>query len=214
MSLFSWLQKANPGLEKPAGYASPRPGLPNSNDEPTVRDADSCEAANSAMVECLNSPDYQGPHGVKRKRSEYGTYSPELRASMAKFAIDCRSATKAARHFSNKLGRKINESSIRSMVTQYKKKLDEKPDPDDITALPPAKQGQSTLLPTDIDEKLQKHLVTARRAGAPINRRITIATAYGLVPHHKRHLLPKHGEHLILQKTWADSFLDHMKFFR
>lgn len=100
------------------------------------------------------------------------------------------------------------------MVAQYKREIEKKDDPDTITALPPAKRGRSTLLPTDIDTKLQKHITAARRAGAPINRRITVATAYGLVRHHKRHLLPKHGGHLNLEKGWATSFLRRVRFVR
>ncbi|XP_033758148.1 uncharacterized protein LOC117340497 [Pecten maximus] len=50
----------------------------------------------------------------KRKRGDYGSYSPEQRAKMAKYTID-NGPAKAAKHFTKILGRPINESTLRSI---------------------------------------------------------------------------------------------------
>lgn len=50
----------------------------------------------------------------KRKMDEYGQYSPDTRAIMARYCIE-NGPSKAASYFSSKLGRKVNESMIRSM---------------------------------------------------------------------------------------------------
>ena len=55
---------------------------------------------------------------LKRKRRNYNNYDSEQRAKIARYAIEHRVA-RAARHFTGKLGTKINESMVRSL----KKKL-------------------------------------------------------------------------------------------
>ena len=54
----------------------------------------------------------------KWKRGEYGHYSPQQKAKLARYAID-NGATKAARHCSEKLGTKLNESTVRSFKSSY-----------------------------------------------------------------------------------------------
>lgn len=54
------------------------------------------------------------PQGVKRKRGQYGEYSPETQCKIARFAIE-NDNTKAVRHFSDILKRDINESTVRSI---------------------------------------------------------------------------------------------------
>lgn len=54
----------------------------------------------------------------KRQRGEYGSYSPETRTKIAKYAIE-NGPTKAAAHFSKTLGRKLNESTVRSIKKHF-----------------------------------------------------------------------------------------------
>jgi hypothetical protein len=56
---------------------------------------------------CLKTP----TPSKKQKRGEYRYYSPQQKAKIARYAID-NGATKAARHFSEKLGTKLNDSTV------------------------------------------------------------------------------------------------------
>ena len=58
------------------------------------------------------------PPGQRRKRGEYQKYTPEIKATLAKYAIDLGCA-KAAKYFSKLMNRNINESTIRSFRKSY-----------------------------------------------------------------------------------------------
>lgn len=55
----------------------------------------------------------------KRKRGDYGTYSPEIRVKMARYAID-NGPAKTARHFPAELGENVNERTGRSIKKLYR----------------------------------------------------------------------------------------------
>ena len=96
------------------------------------------------------------------------------------------------------------------MVTDYKKKLVQAPQDEDITELPPAKRGRPLLLPAELDIKVCNHLKALRDAGSVVNRTIIIATARGIVTHINPALLSDHGGSINLTKPWAESLLRRM----
>ncbi|CAG2210204.1 unnamed protein product [Mytilus edulis] len=92
--------------------SSPRPPLLPKTDNPAF------QSANTEVENILvdNSP--VGKGGTKRKRGNYNNYSPEVRAKMAKYAIE-NGVQNTARKFTTDLGSPVNESTIRSIKSSY-----------------------------------------------------------------------------------------------
>lgn len=105
MSILNWVRRGT--LENKA------PNLPTLPDPTEIENTEEAQitAVCNAEVENVTTP-------RKRKRIEYGSYTPETRAKMARYAIE-NGPTKAARHFSKELGRDVNESTIRSIRKLY-----------------------------------------------------------------------------------------------
>jgi len=82
-------------------------------------------SANKEVEEllCRSSSDNSpvGKGGTKRKRGNYNNYSPEVRAKMARYAIE-NGIQNAARKFTSELGSPVNESTIRSIKSSYLKR--------------------------------------------------------------------------------------------
>lgn len=55
---------------------------------------------------------------LKKERNEYGCYSPERRTKIAKYKIE-NGTTKPAAHFSKTLGRKVNESTVKTIKKHF-----------------------------------------------------------------------------------------------
>ncbi|XP_062608100.1 uncharacterized protein LOC134269943 [Saccostrea cucullata] len=87
--------------------------------------------------------------GKKRKRGSYQHYTPEQKAKMGRYAID-NGPAKAAKYFSEKLGVKINESSIRTIRQQYllRQKLSTEP----VKEVVPKKRGRPKLLGDELEK--------------------------------------------------------------
>jgi hypothetical protein len=82
----------------------------------TVADNPAFLSANKEVEEllCRSSSD-NSPVG---KRGNYNNYSPEVRAKMARYAVE-NGIQNAARKFTIELGSPINESTIRSINSSY-----------------------------------------------------------------------------------------------
>ena len=79
-----------------------------------------------------------------------------------------------------------------------------KNDDDDLTVLPPKKRGRPLLLKADLDQKLQLY----------ITARIVLAAARGIVSAFDQSSLTDHGGHIQLNRHWAYSLLNRMKFVK
>ena len=88
MSLLHWLQTAK---------APTVPGLPSPKAALTVQDAICTQAANDSVEPMIQND--LSPASKKRKRESYGTYSDELRAKMARDAIQ-NGITRTAQRYS------------------------------------------------------------------------------------------------------------------
>ena len=82
---------------------------------------------------------------------------------------------------------------------------------DDVTSLPSKKCGQPLSL-GKLDDDVQKYIIALRQAGTPINCKIVIAAATGIVKATDHTLLYENGGHLTLTKTWAYSLLKRMGY--
>ena len=107
MSIIQWLKSGKIKTKAPTV-----PGLPDPGDATDPREAVVLQSANDAVeTESAKTP-------TKRKRGPYSSLDAEQRAKIARFAVDCGVAN-AARRFSGDSGRKLAESTVRSIRDQY-----------------------------------------------------------------------------------------------
>ena len=102
MSILNWIRNGKLGIKPPNS-----PILPDPSREDDAGTAQVTTACNDEVEAVITTP-------KKRKRGEYGAYSPDTRAKIARYTID-NGPAKAARHFSTVLGKNVNESTVRSM---------------------------------------------------------------------------------------------------
>ena len=119
----------------------------------------------------------------------------------------------AARRFSNKLNKNLNESTVRGMKKSYLIQLN-KGDPDaepTITALP-HKTRERPLLLGEEDEKVKNFVKALRDSGGPISTSLIIAATKGLLRKCDPPILKDYGGPITLEKPWAHSLLQRMNF--
>jgi hypothetical protein len=151
------------------------------------------------------------PQNHSRKRKRYGDYSGELRAKIARYAIEYGN-TAAARHFSSKLDSKLNESTVRGMKSAYERvrKRNEKMKIDsEITSVPKSPRGRPLKL-GDMDAEVCEYLKNLRIAGGIVNSRIVLAAAKGIVTARDKTMLSENGGPILLDKPWAKSILKRL----
>ena len=66
----------------------------------------------------------------------------------------------------------------------------------------------------NLDEKVQKYIRALRKAGTPVNARVVLAAAEGIVKATDRTLLFENGGHIKLSLDWAYSFLRRMGYVK
>lgn len=123
----------------------------------------------------------------------------------------------AVRHCSRKLGRQLKESTVRSIMTSYKKEVQEKRKRDDegeVTLLPKKKRGRSKLLGEALDAKVQAYLRKIRENGGIVSARIVMAAARGLLLAYDRNQLAEFGGPVVLNRHWAYSLLQRMNYVK
>lgn len=78
----------------------------------------SSPAEKTANLEITKDTNSTPSKGLKRKRGQYGDYSPETKGKIAKFAIE-NGNSKTACHFSRILEWPINKSTVRGIKASY-----------------------------------------------------------------------------------------------
>lgn len=146
-----------------------------------------------------------GQSDKRRKRGNYRTYSAEIRAKIAKYAIEKGNAS-AVRHFSTVLGRPVSESTVRYIKASY---LEKRTLQGDITDLPHKLRGRPTLL-CDYENEVQNYLQEVKANGGIINCNIVLAAAHDIIKARAPHLLAEHGGNINLSHHWAASILERM----
>ncbi|XP_019630900.1 PREDICTED: uncharacterized protein LOC109474878 [Branchiostoma belcheri] len=127
--MLKWLKKASPSLQRPTKEVKkererpnfPVPntyGLPNPED---TEDPEATAAANREVAKVI--AEMAEARSRKRKRGNYGTYTPEQRAKIAKMCIEV-GPQKTADHMSAEVGRQLNESTVRSIKNSFKKEVE------------------------------------------------------------------------------------------
>ena len=128
---------------------------------------------------------------------------------IAKHAIENGTAD-AVRTFSKSLPGGLSESTVRYLKRRYHE-VSTVNAGHDVTSLPSKKRGRPLSL-GELDDDVQKYIIALRQAGIPINCKIVIAAATGIVKATDRTLLYENGGHLTLTKTWAYSLLKRMGY--
>lgn len=80
-----------------------------------------------------------------RRTKQYHLYSPEQKATIAKYAVQ-HGNTKAATRFTKELGIIVPESTIRTFKKAYYARLSEGKQPDEITEIPLRRRGRPRLI--------------------------------------------------------------------
>lgn len=108
-------------------------------------------------------------------RSEYGTYTPETTAKIARYAIE-NGPAKAACHFSEDLGREVTESTIRSTQTLFQGS----PSKNTLSVLPYSPRGRPLKL-EQYDDLVKAYIRRLRVAGGVVNAQTVITGDKGIV---------------------------------
>ena len=204
--MLRWLKTA----DSKATIPDPVPGLPDPKSEVTIEDARLCFIINELVAK---SPGFTtSPRS--RPRGVYSTYTDTQRADIARYAA-LHGVAHAARHFTTVLGKKVSETTVRSMKQKLTTSIKRKACAiEEVQSLPPAKRGRPTLVPDHLDSIIQQRLHKIRDEGGVVNRNIVIAVAKGVIQHKNRGLLAENGGFLDLTRTWSESMMERMSFVK
>ncbi|XP_023218721.1 uncharacterized protein LOC111620926, partial [Centruroides sculpturatus] len=176
--------------------------LPDSENAAISQDVSNIQSVNNEVEMLLVN---NGQSDKRRKRGNYRTYSAEIRAKIAKHAIEKGNAS-AVRHFSTILGRPVSESTVRYIKASY---LEKRTLQGDITDLPHKSRGRPTLL-GNYENEVRNYLQELRANGGTINSNIVLAAAHDVIKARAPHLLAEHGGSINLSRHWAASILERM----
>lgn len=85
-------------------------------------------------------------------------------------------------------------------------------DEGEVTSLPLKKRGRPVLLGEELDSMVQQYLTKVREGGGVVTARIAVAAARGILMSCDRSKLVEFGGHVELNRHWAYSLLNRMKF--
>ena len=190
--------------------------MPSPSKATTEKEAITITAANDAIERINDSPKSSPSRPGKRKRGEYGSYTPEDRAKFARLAEEI-GVAKASRKISSDCGKKVSETTIRSMRDEYRKKVRinlENKILTEIKELPTKARGRPLMLGEELDENVKKFLKNLRLSGGVINTTIVIAAAHGIVEAENRALLAGNGGHLDIGRDYARSLMRRMNLVK
>ena len=114
-------------------------------------------AVNRHVAKVLES----GKH--TKLRGKYNKYSPELRAEIGRVAGQVGTKSTAVR-FTKQLGKRVNESTVRSIRKAYREALSRKRKSgeagDRVLSIRPKKRGKPLLLGDKIDASVQQYILS------------------------------------------------------
>lgn len=140
----------------------------------------------------------------------------EVRAQIKTYAAE-NGTSKAGRHFSEWLGRKVAESSARRCKPEYLQRIKQMASHRGCGESPLVKKSQLTkprgrllLLGDALDKAVQDYITAMITIGGVVNTSIVMAAAEGIVSAHDVSKLGSNGGHIHLTKTWVKSLLKRM----
>ena len=102
----------------------------------------------------------------------------EDRAKIAKYAAQCGNIV-AVKHFAKEFP-SLGESTVHLFKKQYQADLNKVGSEEEFTQLTKKRRG-SPLTLGNLDEKVQQYTRALRKAGSPVNTRVVISAAEGIV---------------------------------
>ena len=203
MALLKFLKKSS---------VLPHPNGPLSEQVPSS----SIAAANKEVKSLVVTP-VDGT-GVKRGRSNYGTYSDEERARVGKCASEMGVAN-TLRFFKDEfVDHPLKESTVRGWKVRYEQELIQRvrigKGEEAITTLVNEKRGHPFLLGGELGRRLQEYIKELREAGGVINSAIVEGAALGIIKEYNSNLLQCNGGHIVIGKSWSKSFLNRMGYVK
>lgn len=147
----------------------------------------------------------------KRKRGNFGHFTPESRAKIAKWACEY-GYTSAAKRFSKELMRDVNDSTVRLIKNQYLREL-KNSENGNCTSLHEASRRRP---PLGIIRHWSRWLYKKklRNVRSVVNRHILIAGAKGIVEYKNRSLQSENERPIESDRSWAESFLRRFRLFK
>ena len=141
------------------------------------------------------------------------TYTPEVRASIGKYA-SIHGAPSASATFTRELGVKICKLSVNCIKTKYLKRQCEKDDDEELISLPHKTRGRPLVLGDYIEKQLQLYVKKIQQQGGVVTASVVVAAARGVMMAYNHPQLAEFGWHMVLTSTWAYHFLHRMKFVK
>ena len=149
----------------------------------------------------------------RRKRGEYEKYTIDQKLEMAKYA-EGYGVMRAVRYFTQKFGKSVSESTLRTFRDKYRHELEVKAtigDASPVSSLPEKPRGRPVLL-GKYDSEVMNYLLALKRAGGIVNPSIAVSTARGVLLAKDKTLLAEFGGQIDLTKHWAASILNRLNF--
>lgn len=176
--------------------------LPSTSEEST-----SFQSANENVKDVIKK-------SAKRKRGDYSHYDDETRADIGRYAT-LHGNTSAARHFTKKLKleKPMNESTVRSIKSAYKRQLAKTPEKSIEKLSKSPSRGRPKLL-GKYDDDVIDYVRNLRESGSIVNRQILIAGARGILMSKNKYFMEEFGGPVNLDRTWVESFMRRIGFVR
>ena len=121
--------------------------------------------------------------------------------------------------FTKKFGKRVNESTVRSIRKAYreallKRRKSGKAKDGVLSSVHPQKQGKPLLLGEKIDTVVQEYILKLCERGSPVNSTVVQAVAEGALLAMDKTSLVQYGGHIKLSNTWAKSLMARMNFIK
>ena len=125
------------------------------------------------------------------------TLTPEQEAKITKYATQCgNTVATCTRHFCKEFPT-LGESTVRVFKRQYQEEMKKRAPEQEISYLP-KKKWRRPLILQELDDKVQKYVMSLRRARIPVSAQIVMTAAKGTVKEMDRTLLTENGGHIHL----------------
>ncbi|CAG0887184.1 unnamed protein product, partial [Darwinula stevensoni] len=139
-------------------------------------------------------------------RGKYTQYPPEIRAEVGRYALE-HGSMETMVHFKEAYGLEIPESTIRGLRDKYLSQQTQ--EMSEVTELERLPRGRPTRL-GKYDELVQDCIREMMKNGEKVSTLVVIATAKQILMQYEPHVLEEHGGPVMLNPTWAKSFLKHL----
>lgn len=145
----------------------------------------------------------------KVSRGSYMKFTPQRKAQVAKYAIECGNR-RAIQRYSKEFGVEIKESTVRSWKQKYIEERRKRSPSKVVEEILSCKRGYPLLLGEDLDVEVKAYVESIRSLGGFVNTDIILSNAQGIISSKDRTLLNA----LAPGRPWGKSLLMRMGFVK